>query len=253
MWNIQTFSELPSTQSLARERFYLGSGKHGDVFVALHQTGGKGRYETRVWHDEPGANLLMSLILTEIPQHLQHNMQFLIALSTLSAIRNMVKEEKVDSPVNQIRLKWSNDILIGYKKVSGILTEGIWSGDSLKGMIVGIGININQNSFSDEISARAIALKEILGYEMPLERIRDQVLTSLQRNLSYYSASLLLMNDVASELEWLREIEHFSLVNSNGTKAEGLRYDGITGDGALKVFTSDGSIQTFQNATLIFS
>ena len=88
MWNIETYAELPSTQSLARERLSSGNARHGDVIVALHQTEGRGRYSARIWHDEPEQNLLLSVVLTEIPSHLSDKMQFVAALSTLATIRS---------------------------------------------------------------------------------------------------------------------------------------------------------------------
>ncbi len=252
MWNIQTFDELPSTQILARERFYLGYGKHGDVFIAQHQTSGKGRYENRIWHDEGGMSLLMSIILTEIPPYLQNKMQFVAALSVLSTIRNLLRHEIRDFAAERIQLKWPNDILADGRKISGILTESIWSGETLKGMIIGIGININQDHFSGEISQRAIALKHILKFSSSIERVRDLFLATLEDSLAHYSLPDVLLHDLRRELEWMRKIENFSLTESNGTKREGLRYDGITDDGVLKVILPDNSKQTHQNATLIF-
>src|SRR5690349_5938872 len=90
MWNIQTFTEIPSTQKLAKENFHAGMAKHGDVFAALHQTEGAGRYPDRTWYDEFGANLLMSIVLTDIPPHLQDKMQFVAALSVLTIVRTQL-------------------------------------------------------------------------------------------------------------------------------------------------------------------
>src|SRR4051794_40085470 len=90
MWNIQTFTELPSTQQLAKEKLQAGEARHGDVFAAMHQTEGRGRYPDRIWYDEFGANLLMSAVLTEIPSHLQNKMQFVAALSVERTIQTQL-------------------------------------------------------------------------------------------------------------------------------------------------------------------
>lgn len=252
MWNIETFAELDSTQTLARDRLSGGAGRNGDVFVALHQTAGKGRYEDRIWHDESGSNLLMSIILTDIPSHLQDKMQFVAALSILSTIRSLLAREIRQFEPERAQLKWTNDILLDGKKVSGILSEAIWSGTVLKGVVIGIGININQEYFSEEIAARAIALKHLLRYSIPLEQARDLLLATLQYTIHHYSSSASLMKDIRIELEWMHGIGNFSLTEPDGTKAEGLRYDGITDDGALRVTGSDGRTQIYQNATLNF-
>ena len=88
MWNIKTFVSLPSTQTLARESLSRGEAQHGDVFITEHQSQGRGRYDDRTWHDEAGKNLLMSIVLTEIPNHLQDKMQFIAALSAVATIRS---------------------------------------------------------------------------------------------------------------------------------------------------------------------
>ncbi len=247
MWNIQTFTSLPSTQTLARETLSRGVAGHGDVFISEHQTEGRGRYDDRTWHDESGKNLLMSVVLTEIPNHLQDKMQFITALSVLASIRSILANE---SSSDRVTLKWTNDILFDGKKISGVLCEAIWSGASFKGVVLGIGININQENFTESISEKAIALLNVLRYAIPIEKVRDMFLEILQNTISYYSSSVMLMDDLRNELEWMRSIEKFSLTESDGTKAEGLRYDGISNDGALRVITTDGDTKIYQNATL---
>ena len=253
MWNIQIFAELPSTQTLARERLSSGKAKHGDVIVALHQTGGKGRYENRIWHDEAGANLLMTIILTEIPAPFADKMQFITALSVLAAIRSLLGNEIRAFAPERVRLKWTNDILIDGKKISGVLSEAIWSGSTMKGAAIGIGININQDHFSGPLAYHAISLKHILQYSIPLQRARDVVLAALEYTLAHYSSTAILVDDIRTELEWMYGIEYLSLTEPDGTKAEGLRYDGITDDGALRTIAPDGSLHIYQNATLHFA
>jgi len=253
MWNIQAFTSIPSTQILARDNLSSGMAKHGDVFIAEHQSQGRGRYNDRIWHDEAGTNLLMSVVLTEIPNHLQDKMQFITALSALAAISQLLENEIPDFSLDRIQLKWTNDILLDGKKISGVLSEAIWSGPSFKGVVLGIGMNINQENFSDTISDQAIALKNILHYAIPIERVRSLFLEILQNTISDYSSSAMLMDELRSELEWMRSIKSFSLTEPDGTKSEGLRYDGISNDGALRVITSDGDIKIYQNATLDLS
>ena len=251
MWNIQTFAELGSTQTLAKERLALGKAKHGDVFVALHQTGGKGRYDDRIWQDEAGTNLLMSIVLTNIPDHLADKMQFVAALSTLATARTLLAQEIRQFDPERVQIKWTNDILLDTKKVAGILSEAIWSGSSLKGVVLGVGMNINQEIFSDTISQRAIALKHVLSFSIPLERARNLLLATLQYTIMHYSRSELLLQDLEIELEWMRNLSEFSLIETDGTKLSRLRYDGITPTGALKVINEKGEAQIYQNATLL--
>ncbi|MDP4219449.1 MAG: biotin--[acetyl-CoA-carboxylase] ligase [Bacteroidota bacterium] len=250
MWNIQTFSELESTQTLARDQLARSRAKHGDVFIALHQTGGKGRYSDRLWHDEAGANLLMSVVLQEVPKHLQDKMQFVVALADLQAIRKLLLQIAPSFNIDRVKLKWTNDILIDKMKVSGILSEAIWSGPELKGVVLGIGINVNQRSFPADVASLAMSLSSVIHQTISLDAVRDMLLSELELALREYTTSGKLISALRTELEWMRSIESFSLLEPGGTKAEGLRYEGIGDSGELRVIAADSTIRTYQNATL---
>jgi len=245
MWNIQIFDELPSTQAYAKGELQSASARHGDIIIALHQTEGKGRYSDRVWHDEPGMNLLMSAILTDIPETLHGKMQFVAGLSVLQTMRSLVPNEKV-------HLKWANDILVNRKKISGVLSEAIWSGNILKGIVLGIGINVNQDIFLDEVSDNAISLKQVTGKVNLVEDVRDLLLDKLQGTISRYSSEDIIQ-DLWKELEWMRIIDHFSITEPDGTNFSRLRYEGITDEGALRCLMPHGEVKIFQNATLHLS
>jgi BirA family biotin operon repressor/biotin-[acetyl-CoA-carboxylase] ligase len=255
MWNIQTYTELPSTQKLAKEKLQAGVALHGDVFAALHQTEGTGRYSDRPWHVEFGANLLMSIVLTDIPAHLQEKMQFLAALSVLTIVRTQlsIRSHRLlkDFDTSRVKLKWTNDILIDDKKVAGIVADGIWSGESLKGVIIGIGININQEIFPEEIAPYATSMRNYADMILPVDRTRSLVLAMLQFSLSYYTPDR-LGRRLREELEWMRSLESFSITEPNGTKIHDLRYDGISDEGALIVMTPEGEKRIFQNGSLHF-
>ncbi len=252
MWNIETYTELPSTQKLAKEKLQNGTAKNGDVIAALHQTEGRGRYADRVWLDELGANLLMSVILTEIPNHLQDKMQFLTALSiqrtlqTQLAIRSPRYEE---FDIERVQMKWPNDVLIDGKKISGIVADAVWSGEIFKGIVIGIGLNVNQDKFPENLNATSMKL--YTGSRIPVERTRSLVLSMLQFSLEYYTPERLIKR-LREELEWMKNTS-FSLLEPDGTKFEGLQYEDITPDGELMIRTPDGEVRIFQSGSLQFS
>jgi BirA family biotin operon repressor/biotin-[acetyl-CoA-carboxylase] ligase len=256
MWNIQTYTELSSTQKLAKEKLQAGIAKHGDVYAALHQTEGTGRYSDRLWHDEFGANLLMSIVLTDIPEHLQDKMQFLAALSVLSIVRTQLSirlsGRSAEFDTSRVRLKWTNDILIDNKKVSGVMADGIWSGDALKGIIIGIGMNINQEIFPEEIASQATSMRLYADTVIPVDSTRRLVLAMLQFSLHYYTSERLVRR-LREELEWMRSLRSFSITEPDGTKFQGLRYDGISDEGSLIGLTQEGRKRIFQNASIQFS
>ncbi len=250
MWKIEVFDELDSTQRLARERLDSGMAAHKDVFVALHQSGGKGQYETRTWYDEPGSNLLLSLILTEVDSHFIELMPFIAGLSVVATIRTLLARELRSFDADRVRLKWPNDVLLDNRKISGILSEAIWSGSSLKGIIVGIGINVNQDLFSTPLASKAIALKQVLQYNIPITETRDLLLATFEFALSHYKNRDRLLSDIRAELEWLQQVPIESVTTSTGETLAVSAIQGIADSGAIIVRTPDNQSITLQAASL---
>ncbi len=125
------FDGVPSTNDLAAS-FAGDPAKMGTVFVADHQTAGRGQYG-RVWQARPGSSLLLSILLDPPPA--MRRPVILTAWATVAiaeAIAELTGAEAV--------IKWPNDLLIGGKKVAGILIE------QARGVVVGLGLNLNQTA-----------------------------------------------------------------------------------------------------------
>jgi BirA family biotin operon repressor/biotin-[acetyl-CoA-carboxylase] ligase len=250
-WNIKVYDELPSTQELARQMLEARSARHADVFQALHQTAGRGRYGTRTWLDEPGENLLVSIILTKVDPPLAERIQFLVGIALVRAIRAMLQEAGSGLRPEDIRLKWTNDVLAGGRKIAGILCDAIWSGTELRGIIAGIGINVNQVYFDNSVlRTPATSLKMETMMTFPLESVRERVLAELESALGHYKDAMALMADLRSELAWMKDVEKFDVIAPDGTAENNLRYAGITDDGTLWAVNEFGDTRTFQNATI---
>lgn len=156
-WRIHHRQESVSTNLDAR------SGVPGDVFTAGYQSAGRGRLDHR-WLSPPGVNLLMSAVVgVEGMEPLQVATLPLVAgLALVKALPREIRGEK-------IALKWPNDVLLGGRKLAGILCER--NGDAV---IVGIGLNVKEQPFPPEIAARATFLGED-----SVPAVRDRVLESL--------------------------------------------------------------------------
>ena len=162
-WVIHHKPETVSTNLDAR------SGAHGDVYTADFQTAGRGRLDHK-WQSPPGANLMMSVVLgvgargrmgagdgmggKEIPPEEIATLPLVIGLAVVRAIRTFPPFHLSTFPL----LKWPNDVLVGGRKVSGILCER--HGDCV---IAGIGVNVKQRVFPPEIAKRATSLAELMG------------------------------------------------------------------------------------------
>ncbi|HKJ31626.1 MAG TPA: biotin--[acetyl-CoA-carboxylase] ligase [Balneolales bacterium] len=145
---------------------------HGAVCLADFQTGGRGQYK-RKWLSKPGENLIFSMVFCP-----DTNKRILV-LSLLSACAFAdVIEDDYQLKVN---IKWPNDLYVKGKKVAGILTETIFSGNKLERIIIGLGLNVNQREFEGEVQTKATSLiNELDGQVISREYILQRALKHIE-------------------------------------------------------------------------
>jgi BirA family biotin operon repressor/biotin-[acetyl-CoA-carboxylase] ligase len=242
MWNILEFAELASTNTLAGEMLARGEAKHGDVIQAHHQSGGRGRAAGRVWNDEPGASLLMSAVLTKIPEP-ANLLQYRVALAVISALREIAGTSK-----NDFRLKWPNDILLNGKKVCGILLEAQWNASVMRSAIIGIGINVRQSKFPEELDTIATSLLSN-GIDIQVNGVLDGVLNQLKQEIENGNGDII--SRLRDELAWMTELRELQWSGSDGENLTGIRYVDVDESGALRLEQSDGSVVIRHNGSLL--
>jgi BirA family biotin operon repressor/biotin-[acetyl-CoA-carboxylase] ligase len=109
------------------------------LVVADHQSAGRGR-ENRRWVTNPGAALAFSILLRPTDKEIGHLAYF----SPLGAVAIRAALEKSYGLKGEV--KWPNDVLVGRRKLAGILVENLWDGTTLQAIIIGIGINITREA-----------------------------------------------------------------------------------------------------------
>src|SRR5499433_3640435 len=154
--NLYHFYDVDSTNLFAAR--LLAHGRRvpeGTVVIAESQTAGRGRLG-RVWHSEREAGIYFSMVLfPKAPPSLAP----LFTLATALAMHNAVERYTgLD-----IDIKWPNDLLIGGKKFCGILSEIQAEVDLVKTMIIGVGVNANQERLPEDIAGRATSLRIASG------------------------------------------------------------------------------------------
>ncbi len=164
-------ADTDSTNNYARKLVRAKMPIEGTVITTEEQTHGRGQ-RSNLWISEPKMNLTCSYILR--PVFLAAKDQFLLSASVALAVFDVVS---MTLPDQDVKIKWPNDILIGQKKVAGILIENSLRGNMLDNSIVGIGININQVSFPSNL--KATSLKTEVKKTLSI----DDVLTKLNRCL----------------------------------------------------------------------
>lgn len=146
-YKICHFKSLTSTQDKAKE--FSKKGLSNIVIAADTQTKGRGRFH-RKWHSGK-SGLYMSILLK--PKNIQ-NLQYLTFAAAAAVAESIKKVANLKT-----NIKWPNDVHYKKKKLCGILTEGVFGGENY--VIVGIGLNVNQDDFPDEIKNIASSLKLI--------------------------------------------------------------------------------------------
>jgi BirA family biotin operon repressor/biotin-[acetyl-CoA-carboxylase] ligase len=163
--------ETPSTNNYATARLRTEALAEWTIILTFRQTHGRGQ-ATNTWESEDFRNLTFSLILR--PEFLSAGSQFLISQAISLGINDFINKESVQSCI-----KWPNDILIGNRKVAGILIENAVMGNTIDWTVAGIGLNLNQHQFKP-YSPEAVSLSMVTGRDYPLQDTLLKLLASLR-------------------------------------------------------------------------
>jgi len=223
---------VESTNTLAKEMAKNGA-PHGTVLLAQQQTGGRGRLGRR-FHSPAGMGIYMSVILRYPckPEALMH-LTCACAVSVCDAVTEIAGFRP--------EIKWINDLVVGQKKLAGILTELVITGQETCA-IVGIGLNVCQNpmDFDPEIRTIATSLRQILDREVAREALFDAIVQKIYEMdktlmthrtaiMDRYRAGCITVGKYISVLRG-EEVRHGQALS-------------ITDDGALLVRFDDGNMQ----------
>lgn len=229
--NIVALEETDSTNEEAKRQGAAGA-PDGTLCVAERQTGGKGRLG-RAWSSPAGSGVWMSLLLrpSVAPQEATQ-LTLIVGLSVCQAIRRLTG--------CQAMIKWPNDIVIGRKKVCGILTELTADMEQIHYVVVGIGINANIPQFQGELQKKATSLLLETGQEIDRAGLVQAVLEEFEKNydrfltdltadfITPYEALCVSLNRQVSVVRGGRELTGQSI--------------GLTKEGELRVRMENGDV-----------
>lgn len=158
------YPAVESTQDIAKESLLTNSP--AGAVLALHQSAGRGRFN-RTWESDFGDSLAISLVFDQYPDLKE---PWLVGMSLAVAVAGLLHAQ----------LQWPNDVVMGGKKVAGILTELHSNAAGQKIPVVGVGINLNQTAFSEEIAHRATSLYLQSGRTYDAETLGRQLFDAIQ-------------------------------------------------------------------------
>ncbi|MBI2206973.1 MAG: biotin--[acetyl-CoA-carboxylase] ligase [Candidatus Rokubacteria bacterium] len=215
-----TFTVVDSTQTVAFDLAAAGADD-GTVVVADYQREGRGR-RGRQWRAEPRASLLTSILvrsrlaMSDLPLY-----SFAAALAVADAVTAVGG--------CATRLKWPNDVLVDGRKVAGILLESRTQPPAPPVVAVGIGVNLRQTAFPDDLAARATSVRLATGRDVN----RDDALQALLGAFRRWRAELEQHGFAPLRDRWLANSDTIGrVVDIDGVR--GVAVD-LAGDGALVI------------------
>jgi BirA family biotin operon repressor/biotin-[acetyl-CoA-carboxylase] ligase len=194
VFNIEEFDIKLDTEFLGRNFIYCDEvdstnsvlltskdfNQNGTVLLAEYQSKGRGRKE-REWVSNSGQNLTFSILLKEnLNENTINLINFGASLAVAQAIENLFQLD--------VELKWPNDVLVGKKKIAGILLESTSKGNKINKVVVGIGVNVNQPNFPGKYEIQPTSIRR--EFKLPVSR--EKLLSEL---LNIYESILELVVD----------------------------------------------------------
>lgn len=217
----------------------------GTVVYTFHQQKGRGQ-RGNTWESEPNKNGAFSYVL--YPVFLQVEEQFLLNKMAALAVADLLAEFLADTDkMQEIKIKWPNDVYVGTQKIAGILIENTLRERTIQHSVIGIGINVNQLVFAKSLNATSLAL---LANK---EFVPEQVLEKLSIYLE--ARYLQLKNNIKSldgaYLQRLYRLNMWAKYNVSGVATEA-KITGVTDSGKLEAEFQSGETKEFDLKEIMF-
>jgi BirA family transcriptional regulator, biotin operon repressor / biotin---[acetyl-CoA-carboxylase] ligase len=170
---VRIHDELPSTNTALVDEARRGAPE-GLVLVADHQTAGRGRLG-RTWSAEPGTALLVSVLLR--PPLPVDELPLVLMAAGLAAC------DGVEAAAGfRPQLKWPNDLVVGDRKLAGLLSEAAGAGEPA--VILGLGVNVGAAAYPKELAADAVSCEEVASRPVDRAELLVGFLTALESRYS---------------------------------------------------------------------
>jgi len=228
----QYYPEVGSTNDLALT-WAQEDALDWSLVLADAQTKGRRRGE-RSWVTRQGTGLAMSLILRPHPAEAAHVTRFtaLGALGLVKALSGLGLGSEI---------KWPNDILLGGKKVGGVLVEADWQADSLNAVVVGMGVNVAAGAVppAEDLRYPATSVAEMLGETVDRWTLMGEILREMM-GIRLNLAEPTFVEEWNAHLAFRNEWVRFS---SPGGSSRRVKILGIEEDGHLTLENEDGGVE----------
>ena len=228
------FFRTDSTNRVALELGHAGEPE-GAVVLAEEQTAGRGR-GGRAWHSERATGIYVTLLLRPKLAPVQAPLLTMMAgLSAHSAVQALTGLE--------VDLKWPNDLLVRGRKLGGILTEMHAEPGQIRFVIVGIGLNVNQEKFPGELANLATSLRAETGKPQSRMELLVRLLHEFESDYNRF-----LREGVATVVARFESVSSYARGKrvrvTNGTESYVGTTAGLGPEGLLQVERDGGQLMT---------
>jgi BirA family transcriptional regulator, biotin operon repressor / biotin---[acetyl-CoA-carboxylase] ligase len=166
-------NQVDSTNNYAMRQVQAHLAEHGKTYLAYEQNNGRGQ-RGKSWQSAAGLNLTMSIVVE--PDVIDVSKQFYLSMAVALACADLVE----NYTLYYTSIKWPNDIYWKDRKAGGILIENVLQGRDWKYSIIGVGLNVNQVSFSEEL-INPVSLKQVTGTSYNLVDVGTQLCALLEQ------------------------------------------------------------------------
>jgi BirA family biotin operon repressor/biotin-[acetyl-CoA-carboxylase] ligase len=233
--NLLTLKEVDSTNNFLKN--LLSNSKplpEGTVIMAEHQYAGRGQQQNK-WLSEPGKNLTFSILLkpTFINAVNQFDLTRAVSLGVCDTLRTVLGDG--------LKIKWPNDIYYNDRKLGGMLIENMVQGERINSSIIGIGLNVNQDNFPEEL-VNATSVTQILHKDYDLRLLLSEICSHIEAYHLHLKAGKIdfIRSSYLSRLYWLNEPRRFK---AGDEIFEGV-IEGVADNGLLQI-KRDGALMSY--------
>lgn len=210
------------------------------VVSAEFQFSGKGQGANK-WVSANGKNLLFSILIhfEMLKINQQAYLNFAVSLGVFKVLKTYISD---------LKIKWPNDIMAGNKKICGLLIENTVREASIKHSIIGIGLNVNQDLFSDVLNATS--LKIILNHVIDKDELLVELIDSIKSQIN------ILNNNEFDELKQRYESVLYknkipAMYKMRNSSFMG-KIIGVSINGLLQIELENGAVQEFANKEIVY-
>ena len=237
-------SAISSTNDYLKELLTQSKLENYTVVVTDYQVSGKGQGVNK-WHSEKGKNLLFSLLINfeNLPVYKNAYLNFAVALGIHQVLAKYLTD---------VKIKWPNDIMAGGKKICGILIENTIGGSNIKNSIIGVGLNVNQLNFPEELIKSAASFYSLLNKEFDKDVLLNEILDAIKTQIDF------LQQDSFEELK--TRYEHilyrkgvFKTYKEKSTEDVFIgKIIGVSITGLLRIILPNDTVREYANKEIIF-